>query len=59
MVSCFQRNLGLTYWKRVLGVIEIKDFMLCYHGGDIHVKGFSDRDRTSDKSRKSLGLSRF
>ena len=52
LVSRFQSNPGPTHWKAVKRILQylrgIADYMLCYQGRDLHLRGYSDADWAGD-----------
>jgi len=47
LVSCYQSNLGPTHWqavKRIMHYVCCTDLVLCYQGGDLKLRGYSDAD---------------
>ena len=48
LVSRFQNNPRLAHWKVVKRILrylrETADYMLCYHGRDLRLRGYSDTD---------------
>ena len=58
LVSRFQSNPGLVYWKAVKRILRYlcgtADYMLCYQGRDLRLRGYSDADWAIDlDERKS------
>ena len=58
LVSRFQSNPGLAYWKAVKRILRylkgMIDYVLCYQGSDLCLIGYSDADWGSDlDERKS------
>jgi hypothetical protein len=58
LVSRFQSNSGPTHWKAVKRILQYlrgtADYMLCYQGKDLHLRGYSDADWAGDlDERKS------
>uniref|UniRef100_A0A2N9GZ66 Integrase catalytic domain-containing protein n=1 Tax=Fagus sylvatica TaxID=28930 RepID=A0A2N9GZ66_FAGSY len=52
LVSRFQSNPGPAHWKVVKRILrylrETADYMLCYHGRDLCLRGYSDADWAGD-----------
>ncbi|KAG2705909.1 hypothetical protein I3760_05G078600 [Carya illinoinensis] len=58
LVSRFQSNPGLAHWKAVKRIMRYlkgtADYVLCYQGSDLQLKGYSDADWGNDlDERKS------
>jgi hypothetical protein len=58
LVSRFQSNPGPVYWKAVKRILRYlcgtADYMLCYQGRDLRLRGYSDADWAGDlDERKS------
>jgi hypothetical protein len=58
LVSRFQSNPGPAHWKAVKRILRYlngtTDYMLCYQGRDLRLKGYSDANWASDlDERKS------
>uniref|UniRef100_A0A2N9GDW0 Reverse transcriptase Ty1/copia-type domain-containing protein n=1 Tax=Fagus sylvatica TaxID=28930 RepID=A0A2N9GDW0_FAGSY len=58
LVSRFQSNLGPAHWKAVERILRYlrgtADYMLCYQGKDLRLRGYSDADWAGDlDERKS------
>ena len=55
MMSRYQRNPGLAHWaavKRIFRYLRgITDFALCFHRGDLRLKGYSDADWVGDRHK--------
>jgi len=57
LVSRYQSNLGPTHWqaiKRIMRCLHVTtNLVLCYHGGDLKLRGYSDADWSGglDESR--------
>ena len=56
LVSRYQSNPGPDHWKAVKRVLRYlqgtKDLALCYHGGDLKLRGYSDADWASDRDER-------
>jgi len=48
LVSGYQSNLGLAHWQAVKRIFRylggISDRVLCYQGGDLKLRGYTDAD---------------
>ena len=53
MVSRYQSNLGPVHWQVVKRIFRYlrgtSDLILCYQGGDLRLRGYSDADEASDR----------
>ena len=53
MVSRYQSNLGPVHWQVVKRIFRYlrgtSDLVLCYQGGDLRLRGYSDADEASDR----------
>uniref|UniRef100_A0A2N9FG52 Integrase catalytic domain-containing protein n=1 Tax=Fagus sylvatica TaxID=28930 RepID=A0A2N9FG52_FAGSY len=59
LVNRFQSNLGPAHWKAVKRILRYlrgtADYMLCYQGRDLRLRGYSDADWAGDlDERKSI-----
>ncbi|XP_040987831.1 secreted RxLR effector protein 161-like [Juglans microcarpa x Juglans regia] len=56
LVSCYQSNPGPIHWQVVKRIFRYlhgtADLVLCYQGGDMRLKGYSDADWASDKDER-------
>ena len=52
MVSKYQSYLGPTHWKAVKKIMRYlkgtTDYLLCYRGYDLHIRGYIDADWGGD-----------
>jgi len=61
LVSRYQSNLGPTHWQAVKRIIfylhGTTDLVLCYQGGDLKLRGYSDADwgGDPDESKSTSG----
>ena len=55
IVSHYQSNLGLVHWQAVKRIFRnlhgTSDLILCYQGGDLRLKGYSDANWVSDRDK--------
>jgi len=56
LVSRYQSNPGPEHWKAVKRILRYlrgtTDLALCYHGGDLKLRGYSDADWASDRDER-------
>uniref|UniRef100_A0A2N9FVA6 Integrase catalytic domain-containing protein n=1 Tax=Fagus sylvatica TaxID=28930 RepID=A0A2N9FVA6_FAGSY len=56
LVSRFQSNPGPTHWKAVKRILRYlhgtADYMLCYQGRDLRLRGYSDADWVGDLDKR-------
>jgi len=61
LVSCYQSNQGPTHWQAVKRIMcylrSTTNLVLCYQGGDLKMRGYSDADwgGDPDESRSTSG----
>jgi len=61
LISRYQSNPGPTHWQAIKRIMHYlrgtTDLALCYQGGDLKLRGYSDADRGggSDESRSTSG----
>ena len=62
LVSCYQNNPGPTHWQAVKRIMcylcGTIDLILCYQGGDLKLKGYSNADWGGDPD-ESRSTSRY
>ena len=48
MASRYQSKPRIAHWKAVKRIMRYlkgtRDFVLCYHGGNLHIDGYTDAD---------------
>ena len=56
LVSRYQSNPGLAHWEAVKRIFRYlrgtTDLILCYGGGNLRLKGFSDADWAGDRDER-------
>ena len=56
MVSRYQSNLGPIHWQAVKRIFRYLrgtlNLILCYQGGDLRLRGYSDADWASDRDER-------
>ena len=56
MVSRYQSNLGSVHWQAVKRIFQYlrgtSDLILCYQGGDLRLRGYSDASWANDRDER-------
>ena len=61
MVSRYQSNPRLVHWQAVKRIFRYlrgtSDLILCYQGGDLRLRGYSNADQASDRDERKSTIS--